>query len=556
MDKFFLLLAVHWKQSWRQSRTSSGPGRQAWVVLLIIAVPASLLLAFGMSSLVLTGRSGDKNADHLITLGFAVYYIYSLLSPFFGKELGDTQEIQKAKLYPFPVSALYGVILAFSALSPGFVFLLPSLMILLFAASSNPLLFFINLQILILFVIHTAQLRIGISLLSANLLRRRRYQDLLRFLMPLAGAAVFTVMQFTLYSHPRGISGRLLAVNLPYWVGWTPPFWHSGLIAPREEAPLLLVFQAMISLISIPLLGGVGILLLRHALLREAETPTTGRFLGRDWDQVSIPTGHAIKPSLLKGPLWAVFRKELQMMRREPAIKTLLIQQSFLFLLPFMGVISQAGFNLEKILAKGMDFLLPSLLILLYVEFQVCFLSLGFEGRAIQHLLMTPLSMEKLLMGKSLAFGLVSLVWNSLLIATLCTLFGSPHVSPVYLSLGFILLLVVLGWGSLSSVILPMPVSTTGKNVLSQTGSEKRGCLFALWNYINTGVLILLSLPPLLVCHFKGLLHQEVSGTSLLPLGGCFLYAMVIYLLLLSLATRLLWNRQYKILDLFVQVGR
>lgn len=244
------------------------------------------------------------------------------------------------------------------------------------------------------------------------------------------------------------------------------------------------------------------------------------------------------------------------MMRREPAIKTLLIQQSFLFLLPFVGVIAQTGFDLEKILVRGMDFLLPSFLILLYVEFQVCFLSLGFEGRAIQHLFMTPIKMGSLLLGKNMALGLVAAVWNSLLISALCTLFGSPRVGPIYLSLGVSLLLVVLGWGNLSSVILPIPVSTTGKSPLTQTSSERRGCLFALWNYINTGILVLLSLPPLLACHFKGLLDREATGVNVLPLGVCFMYGLLIYLVLTLLATKLLENRQYRIFDLFVQAGR
>jgi hypothetical protein len=557
MHKALLLLAVRWKQTWRQSRsTTKGSSFPAWLALLIILIPMSLLFAFGASSLAFTGGSSGKTATRILSLGFAAYYLYSLLSPFFGKELGDTQEIEKARLYPFATSTLYGVTLVTSAFSPGFLFLLPALLVLLFASANHLVVFLTNLLVLILFVIHTAQIRIGISLLFANLLRGRRYQDILRLLMPLMGVVFFTLMQFTLYSHPRGITGSLMAVNLPEWVGWTPPFWHSGIIAQGEGDALRWSFQIMMVLVSTPILGFMGVPLLKRALVREVESSPSGRNLSKNWDLESSTLVQGSKPSLLQGPLWAVFRKELKLMRREPAIKTLLVQQSFLFLLPFVGVIVQAGFSLDKILAKGMDFLLPSLLILLYVEFQVCFLSLGFEGRAIQHLLMTPISMGKLLVGKNLAFGVVALVWNSLLVAALSTLFGSPQMSPVFLSLGITLLLVVVGWGSLSSVILPVPVSTSGKNLLSQTGSERRGCLFALWNYVNTGVLVLLSLPPLLLYHFWGLLDRESDSTSWLPLGVCFLYAVMMYLILLLLATRLLQGRQYKVLDLFVQVGR
>ncbi len=556
MRKALLLLTVRWKQSWRQSNTSNGSKWAGWLVLFIILVPSSLLLAFGVGSLVFTGKSGAATASRVIALGFAVYYAYSLLSPFFGRELGDTQEIEKTRLYPFPASSLYAVTLAFSAFSPGFIFLLPSLLILLYTSAGHPVGFLINLQILVLFMIHTAQIRICISLIFANLLRRRRYQDLLRFLMPLAGVAFFTLTQLTLYSSPRNLSGKILALDPPEWTGWTPPFWHSSLMAPQEGVGALLVFQALMVLASIPLLGWVGILLLYRALVREMENSPSGRLHGKDWDTDVEPGAHGSRPKFLHGPTWAVFRKELRMMRREPAIKTLLLQQSFLFLLPFVGVVTQAGFNLEKILTKGMDFLLPSLLILLYVEFQVCFLSLGFEGRAIQHLFMTPIRMGKLLVGKSLAFGLVALVWNSLLATVLCTLFGHPQMGPAYLSLGISLLLVVVGWGSLSSVILPVPVSTGGRSLLSQTGSERRGCLFALWSYINTGVLALLSLPPLLFFHYRGLLNREAHEAILLPVGICFLYALIAFSLLLFLATKLLQARQYKVLDLFVQAGR
>lgn len=556
MHKALLLFKVRWKQNWRQSRTAGGSSLPMWLTLLLIMLPASGLLAFAIGSTVYSNQNGPLTASRILILGLAAYYLYSLLSPFFGKELGDTQEIEKAKLYPFPASTLYAVTLAFSVFSPGLFFLLPSLVILLFAAASHPAGFVANLVILALYVLHTAQIRIAIALLFTNLLRKRRYQDLLRFLMPLVGVFIFTAIQFTFYSHPHGITGMLLKVNLPGWTGWLPPFWHSGLISPRDKEAVLLIYQLTMVLLSTILLGALGIPLLKRALLYEAENSSTGQILERDWNLVPVPGDQAVRSSTLRGPLWAVFRKELRMMRREPAVKTLLIQQSFLFLLPFVGVVARTGFDLDRILARGMDILLPSLLILLYVEFQVCFLSLGFEGRAIQHLLMTPIHMGTLMAGKNLAFGVVTLVWNSLLVVALSTLFGAPEMGPVYLLLGFSLLLVVTGWGSLSSVILPVPVTTSGKSLLSQSGSERQGCLFALWNYVDTGVLILLSLPPLLLYHFRGLLEHSTPGNSLLPLGASLVYGMLVYLLLFFLATRLLDARQHKVYDLFVQAGR
>ncbi len=556
MNKALILLAVHWKQSWRSSSPSSGSKFLAFFTLLIVLVPASLLLAWSVSSLVFPTDQPGRSASRILALGFCAYYAYSLLSPFFGKELSDSHEIEKARIFPVPASILYSVAVVFTAFSPGFLFLFPTLLLLLFPVSSHPVTFLLNLLILILFMIHTAQVRLGISLLAANLLRKRRYQDLLRLLLPLTGIIFFTLMQFSLYSHPSGFAGLLLAVSLPEWTAWTPFFWHSGLISFQDHSPVQVVYQVLMVLISVPLLGMVGIPLLNRALVSEMESSSTGKLMAKDWDTASLTTHSKSRIELLPKPLWAVFHKEIRMMRREPAIKTLLIQQSFLFLLPFVGVIAQTGFDLEKILVRGMDFLLPSVLILLYVEFQVCFLSLGFEGRAIQHMFMAPIKMGSLLLGKNLALGLVAGVWNSLLISALCTFFGNPGVGPVYLILGISLLLVVVGWGCLSSVILPIPVSTTGKSSLTQTGSERRGCLFALWNYINTGILVLFSLPPLLVCHFKGLLDREATGVNLLPLGVCLLYGLLVFLVLTWLATKLLENRQYRIFELFVQAGR
>lgn len=480
--------------------------------------------------------------------GMAAYFLYAFLSPFFGSLSEDYSTVDKASLLPIQAWQLYTVLIITSLCSPPLLFFLPALLSILYGISANLLSTVIGCCIFFVYLIQVAQVRQLVTLLFLNILKGRRFQDLLRVLIPLVGFGLFIGIQVLIQGDVGNPLQRLGDRQIPDWLSWTPPFWHSTLITDEGLHFLETLLLILYLLGAFGFLAILGINLLERAILGELQYHGPSLKGKVAWDN-SGQRETLLSPWRL-GSIWGVFTKELLVMKREPAVKTLLLQQSFLFLLPFGMLVIRSGSDFSRIIDGGSEIILPSLLVLLYVEFQVAYFALGFEGRALSQLLSTPIRPMSLLLGKNLAYGSVACIWNVMILFLFSFLFMVPEKLMVLVLLNQSALFILFGWANLSSLIFPFPIQSSGRKPISGARRDKRGCLLGLWSYVNLIVFGLLGLP--LYFFLRG---AALHTSSLIP-GGLIAvsYSIVIYILFLIAACWLFNRRQYWMLDLFGQV--
>lgn len=549
MRQIALLLQIHFLQSWRAGNPQGFARALEWALMALLAGFGWIVLPYLASQTIGEDGLPPEIAATLVQFGMAAYFMYAFLSPFFGSLSEDYSTVDKAGLLPLHAWQLYTVLIVAALCSPPLLFFLPALFSILHSISPDALRTLIHCGIFLVFLVQVAQVRQLVILLFLNMLKGRRFQDLLRILLPLVGIGLFIALQVLIQGDVSSLLHRLGSHQLPAWVSWTPPFWHSTLITGESLAVIETFLLVLLLAAFTGFLGSVGISLLDRVLHGELQSTGPAGKKNLTWEISG--ERKATSPGRRVGPIWGMFSKELLVMKREPAVKTLLLQQSFLFLLPFGMLLIRSGSDVGRILSGGAEIILPSLLILLYVEFQVAYFSLGFEGKALSHLLSTPIRPVSFLIGKNLAFGCVAMIWNVLILIVAAFLFMVPEKLVFLLPLNFSVLLVLFGWANLSSLIFPFPVQSSGRRPVSGARQDKRGCLLGLWSYVNLIVFGLLSLP----LYF--LLRETEMEDSLSVLGFlmAMLYSMAVYFVLLLLSCRLFRKRQYWMLDLFGQAG-
>ncbi|NUN96743.1 MAG: hypothetical protein HUU16_11275 [Candidatus Omnitrophica bacterium] len=547
MRPFLLLLAVRWKQAWRQAGGGQSARMAGMAGLLLFFVPFSSLIAYVVSSVLGSDEISEEGIKTLFALVFAAYYLYSLTAPFFGFHAADFLDIEKSKLYPISAGTLFSVVLASSLASPGVVFFLPSVTASMWVISGGFGAWLSRMGVFAFFLAHTALLRLVLTLAFLQFLKRRKYQDFLRVLLPLFGVFITVGIQVVLHAENGNIGRAISDLSLPDWVHLTPFCWHSGLLFPTQGSPAVVLFQAGMALAITLALPWMGTRLLERALLGEMQAGGPRGVAALKWEKSAQPRSGFH----FGGALGGVVVKECLMVRREPSIKTLVIQQSFLFLLPVAIGLTRAGFDLEKVAERGGILLLSTLLILLYVESQVFFLALGTESRAMVQLLSSPIRARTIFIGKNIVYGTLAFLWNGLVVLLLSGLFRRMTEAVPLILMGASLLLVILGWGNLSSVLLPVPVSMTGRNPLSQSQSQRQGCVLALWTYLNLALLLLMGLPVFLIYHGFVLGPEAgfLGSIEWVLLGGA--YGVVLYTLFTWVAALVFTRRESQILEIY-----
>lgn len=549
MKTFLLLLSVRFKQAIRRASSRAS----MWLslaMLLILLGPFSLLGAYWLHQFLSTDTFTPESLAVIIEIGFAVYVLYAMFSPFFGLNASDYLDIEKARLYPIRPTSLFGVALVSGMFTPMMAFLTPSIVVALRHLAPTVPAFLFNMGIFGLFLVFTSGTRQCVTLAFLNLLKRRRYQDLLRVLVPFTGIVIFAGIQFLVYGDPQEVTRQLESIEIPPWIRDTPFFWHARSLISSEELGLGFLLRVLLAMIATVAVLALGSALLKRAMAGEMESGAN-RAVAETWEEEAglrrVTKGGS------RGAIWGMAAKEFRLIRREPAIKTLIIQQSFLFLFPILILLAQSRFDMREMVENGGRIMLPTLLILLYVEFQVFYFALGFEGKSLLQLVSQPIQPNAIFIGKNLVYGTVGLVWNTLVVVGLCALFQQPQRIVPYSLAGGFGLIVALGWANLSSTLFPVPLSTTGRNPLSQSTNNRRGCMLAIWTYLNVGLLLVFSAPIVGVVAARMFERESSPATAAVLAALMGAYSLGLYLLFLIIAASLFRKRQEQILDLFIR---
>jgi len=485
-----LLLWLRLKTMFRARR---GPGQ---LVMMILGIGVLVLFSTGLgmgAHRVTRGLTATAAAEWTHIVLFFVWFMLVTM-PVLGFASNEFYDITKLFVYPVThrtvfVAQTVGMLFGGTAL-----FFLPLLFGLAGGLPGGPGVRLLRMGGMLLFLFHSVAFAQLLQLLLLNLLRSRRFRDVIPVVAALISGGVY--LSFRLLGQaddPREWLAGMLDEGFSAYLAPLPADWLAGLIAPGAGAGHLAVF--FLAFLPFTLLT-----VLLAAVLQERA------FHGdlaaaRPAAEVSGSRSRWRAPAVfrrLPGEVRAIARKELRTIGREPVVKALFIQQ-FVFILVPVGF---AVVSSPRALQWG-------IYAFLLVESILAFNLLGLEGPGIAQLLQTPVSRRRILGGKILAnlllWGPVNLVLLCIILA-LMSLFAVRPTLPGAIALvtGSVSgLLVLLGLGAVLSPLAPVRIGARGRRALSH-GQSNEGCLSALSRLGAMMIMCVLMVPVVLLCRVGG----------------------------------------------------
>jgi hypothetical protein len=476
-----------------------------------------------------------------VHLSFLFVWVSLVLLPllgFAGSDFGDVSKVYHLPVRPRTVLLAHTL----AQFGGGFsVFFFPMLAGISVSLPGSPGHAVLRVSLSVAFLLHAAVLGQTLRLLFLHTLRSRRFRDLAAVLAAVFSAAVYVSLRL-LFAGPDAMEGirRALSVGVSAWLAPLPPLWLSAVVAPGAGAghvALLLIGFVPLTLLLVPLAA----VLMDRAFYADVPVAAPRRTATDRSGEREAPRGLGFLP----GAVRAMAGHQLALLRREPSLKAMLIQQSVFILLPMVLVVAQSGpqgrGGTATWLAEWWLYLL------LFIESTLAFNLFGLDGPGITHLLVSPVARRRLLLGKLLAHLSIFAVLNALLFSGLLGFLawrGAPASAGRVVSLAALWaagLLTLLGAGAVISVLSPYPIGTSSRRAVDQAGRSRGGCLRVAVNL--GGVLaVALVLAPL---HF--LLRSPAMAPVVIGTGA------LLFLLGLRVGERLLRTREERLLGAFLR---
>ena len=488
---------------WLRYRTMfrAGGGKARLIGALIgfaFLVPISILCGFfvhGMTAAFVAG--GDAAAlalwiDVVFLAGFAMLVILPVIG------LAGSEFFDISKLFHLPVSHRTVLIAQVIGMMAGGVvlFFTPALVGLVIGLPGGPLHVALRLLLLVSFLFFTVALSRMLQLVLLNLLRSRRFRDLAAILGALVSASVF--LAFRRFSDTTdgqgevmGLVSRLADAGAGTYIAAVPSSWVAGVVSPEAGTSAVLLF----ALGFLPL---TGLFVLVAAALQErafhGEVPiSTPRVR-----TAATRAGEAGRSGFewIPEDVRAVASKEIRLLRREPLVKTLLIQQSVFLLVPVAMAIYGSGSGAAGI---GRGVVEWGVYALLFVESLLSMNLLGLEGPGLVCLLKSPAPRRRILAGQNLAYGLlwgtVNVAFVTVAVSALALVGGGIPVDrlPGVFAAAIAGVLLMQGAGSVTSVLGPQRLTSGGRRALAQQSGG--GCMAAIVRMVGWLVLVVLLVP-------------------------------------------------------------
>ena len=547
MAQFFLLLRVRLKLTLRRQFGQRG---MAIFMLLGMAVIGSIATYIG----IILAREHEllsaENSQKLLDLTCLVITVFLVASPLMGFRNNEAMDI--TKLFPLPIrpaqlflSMVIGQLFAGTTL-----IFLPVLLIPVMGSAADTAQMLTILAATLLYFLLLYALTQCLLLALLNVLRSRRFRDIITIIAPCLGLAMYLGLRFAMHTG-SGFDGHfdmealLDRVDFGAYAFALPPLWFSRAIHGQgtEQA---LCFAVLI---------GLAVLLTRLGL-----TLTVKAFHG----EISLTPSdkgarvrHGLVRRLLSAILplgiCAVYGKELDTLKREPFLRGLFIQQ--LGLVVFFLII---GLTVEQ--ERGGIGLVGAAIALVFVESGFLQNILGLEGPAFRHTASLPLRCSTLLLGKNLAhlhiLGLTNLIFVPCLGLLHSQLTGEAYPKEeiaLLLAIDLAVLPILAGAGNLISTLLPQPVAARGRRALGQERMGNAGCMNILLRAVFSFLSLLPALLVGLVFVAPGFLYAEegLKGAwrylpVTVPLG--FLLSLLCYGGMTLLASRILQRNWHAVL--------
>ena len=230
--------------------------------------------------------------------------------------------------------------------------------------------------------------------------------------------------------------------------------------------------------------------------------------------------------SRIRGPLGALVEKEIAILRREPAVRSILIGQAMYPIMwcgvgTYQVVTGRSAAELSKFVPLAGLVAYP----LLLMELGLVMNLLGLEGGGAVHAMLLPVKGRTLLLGKDVAYLLVFGTLNAAVavVLTVAAYFLTPGGSAAVCATwalfgaleGYCVVAIGLGIGNMMSVVNPIRVAVRDRRAIRQQVGGRDGCLR---NFVGVGAVmgsLFLAVPVALLFHLPYLL--TMNGYAFAP---------------------------------------
>ena len=468
MRQVWLLLGLRSRLAWR--RVSGRPLLVTFIALGYVGI-AVIAAAVAYALCIEHERQSYELSQRLFDLTSVVIAAFLVLGPLMGLRTSDLSDVTKLFAYPIrPRNVVVSTVLA-QFTSGNALLLAPILLVPAWLHGAADAATSVAMTLLFLYCIFTAVQCLRLAFV--HVLRSRIFRDLVAVLAPAIGLGSYFALRTLLgWDEPvtplASLEPLLEEVSFEGLVTWLPPLWYSRVIGGELE-----VWRAGLALSAIAIaLSTIAVSLTQKAFFGEIQIEASNR-------TVSERRGlfRRALSSSLPAAMAAVYEKEARSVRREPWLRMLFLQQIVFVVLLSLGqrLLRDAGPETSVMFCAAF---------LLFTESGLLQNVFGIEGAGLRQSFALPLRGRQIVRGKSFAHAQILLGVNLLLVPLVAFVESLMHGNAIpwdhvllMTAIGVVALPVVLGLGSLISVLLPHPVGPRSRRALGQDRGPGDGCL-------------------------------------------------------------------------------
>ncbi len=549
-DKLRWLLWLRWKMVIRSFTRGAGRVSRIIGTILLILFGLPLIGSIGVATFfAYRFLPFPSNAEILFLVLTAIYILWILL-PLLEFTVNEGLDISKLALFPLTRAELMvslvlsslldiptiGLLLIFAAVVAGWAFTLPlALMALL-----TMLVFYVQV--------------IGISQLVLALLMRvlqsRRFRDLSIIIIALFSSSCYLMQQLLVHVlRATNIVYGLQNLHVSNYLQWLPPGMAAKAIQQAYEGNWGMSFVWLGALLALSVL----VLYLWQNVVEHGLTADNSGGTVRVRQQrittnaVQHETvGWGFLQRLLPPQVIAIAIKDAKYLRRDPQLQASLLQSviSVLVVAAFT-IINLNGTRTVSFTANWSIFLAPAFgLLSLYT---LTANTLGWERQSLTTLFLFPIDPRHILWGKNLVTFIIGFIEVCALTLASASISHAWDLFIPTLVIGLAGVLTILGWGNLTSVLLPQRMRPIRRGFQTSSNlSSEAGCMRSL---LSIGALLATTvvLLPVAIALILPLLFQ-MRWIWAFSLPASLAYSIAFYYIVTSLVAPQMLKREPEIL--------
>jgi ABC-2 type transport system permease protein len=518
------------------------------VVLLVFLIP--LAVAVGVSSwFAYTLLDHAYAVELLFVVLFGLYILWAIL-PLLQYTLNEGLDVTRLQTYPVTRAEQMVALVLVTLMDVSTLFIAGLFVAILVGWSANPIAIAFTFAALAFAYIQIVSLSQLVLATLMGLLRSRRYRDLSIILFAFVGAACALSNQIIGYLFRNSDLSELINLPVVDYLRWTPPGMAAQAIVRANEGAYGEAALWLVALVAlIPLVVALWAFVLERGITT-AEAGGAARGGRRAAAAVAAPIPAArparARRTLIPAPVRAVAGKDLRYFWRDPQLKAMILSSLLILVFIFLPRLTagpEAFRSSNGFLSSYLVYVAP--LPAVFLSLNLSLNAFGLERQAAQTLFLFPVRPLYVLLGKNLAVAFVAIL--ALLVSTLglAALSGNWEEAPVAFTVGVAGMLVTMGCGNITSILLPSRVRQmrTGENRIS----GENGCLRAILSGIALTVVWILLAPVAAAVALPLLLgHSELLPLTLV---ASVLYAAALHQLATWLIAPSMLKRAPEILE-------